>query len=552
MIFAFLFAAGLFFINLGSGGIYAAQEGRTAIITRNMLLSGNWVDMQCDGGIPYEKPVGHYWFCLPFAALLGMAGEPAEVPSEWAVRLPSALSAIAACLAAACLALRLYGQRTAAVTVVVLSSMATFTNLGRLAHIDMPLAAAFTLAMLFFYTGYLEKWRANGWIYAFYAFLGWGVLLKGPLALILAGLIIFVVMVVFRRWKLLWEIRPLTGAIVFLAVALPWYVLECIRTDGAFYREFIVNQNIRRFTGVGSTYRDGERMVWYYYFPKLLGGAAPWSLAAAAALLCSWRRFKERNLSRGTVYLLIWVTALFVFFSCSALKRGDYLLPLYPALAILTARAITIFCEKNYALPRWWIAVWGVLAAVAAGLTAVGCTGILYRIGLAIASRRITWISRRDGLNAMMFGEYFQRYWLFCVLLAVVLSGLLFLLGRFLARRRSYAALVLAAGVIFCVFTLYHAVLEPGTDQQKSVKAFSRQVRAIVPPETQVFYYGDFNTELVYFVNRPHTAGFEKVDYVLTSPDYSAPLLRSGKWRERVSTPPGHQYPSKLLERLKN
>ena len=98
---SFLAAAFLLLCSLGDGGIPAAQEGRTAIIVKNMIRSGNWMDMQVPGGILYEKPVGHYWLCLPFAAVLHADRvDLTTCATEWAVRLPSALSALLALLGA--------------------------------------------------------------------------------------------------------------------------------------------------------------------------------------------------------------------------------------------------------------------------------------------------------------------------------------------------------------------------------------------------------------------------------------------------------------------
>ena len=306
---AAVFAAVLFLAGLGGGGIPAAQEGRTAIIVKNMIVSGNYMDMNVKDGILYEKPIGHYWLCVPFAAAFRAQDVDLDTrASEWAFRLPSALSAFAAIAAAMLLAFRIYGARTAALTCVVLSSMVTFLHLGRLAHIDMPLCAAYAWAMAFLYLGYFERMESNPLIYGFYLCLAWGVLLKGPLVVILAGLTVLAMMIVFRRWKMLWELRPLTGGALFLLAALPWYVAETIRTNGAFFEEFILRQNVSRFTGIHSTYRGGERMSLFYYIPKLAAGAAPWSLfsvCALAVLIRRWIREKAfPRLSTGSVFLL--------------------------------------------------------------------------------------------------------------------------------------------------------------------------------------------------------------------------------------------------------
>ena len=553
---AAVFAVLIFFVNLGSDGMYAPQEGRTAIITRNMLISHNYLDMTVPGGVPYEKPVGHYWLCLPLAAAFGLDGEPVTSASEWALRLPSALSALIAVAAAAVLAARIYGTRCAAITMVVLSSMATFANLGRVAHIDMPLAAAYILAMLCLYLGYFERRRANAWLYGFYALLGWGMVLKGPVPVILAGLTVLLMAIRERSWRMLLDLRPFSGALVFLAVALPWYVAENFRTDGAFFNEFIINQNLRRFTGIGSTYRNGERMSYFYYFPKLFAGALPWSIFLVIGVIAMFRRVIRLQFRRESCYLIFMVAGAFVFFSLSALKRGDYLLPIYPALAILIARIIELGAERLPALHRGWIAVWGAIAALLAAATVLILTGVIGNVGTTVANREWRFMSRRDGMNTVMFCDFAVEHAALLIAAAAATALLLLIFGRLLARRRNFAAFALLAVLVLALFSFYHAVLQPGTDRLKTVKPLVREAAALLPPGARVLYLGDFNTELIYFVNHPYGTSPEEisgVDFIFATPEWFAsqsPAFRTA-WSVRLVTPEGHHYPAVLLCRVK-
>ncbi|MBQ9502489.1 MAG: glycosyltransferase family 39 protein [Lentisphaeria bacterium] len=551
----FVFAAAIFLVNLGSDGIYAAQEGRTAMIVRNMVRSGNYMEMHFEHAIPYEKPIGHYWLCLPGALAGGLGGDALKVPAERILRLPSALCALAAVLAAAFLARRLYGAKTAALTMVVLSATPTFSNLGRLAHIDMPLAAAFTIAMCFLWCGYFEEYKSNARIYGFYIMLGAAVLLKGPLAILLAGCVILGMLLWSRRWKMLWELRPLTGGLVFLAVALPWYIAEYVRTDGAFFDEFIVNQNFRRFTGVGSTYRGGKRMPLYYYFPKLFAGMLPWSLAAIPGAVCFRRALMKFSLRRGTVFLLMWAGTLFIFFSCSALKRGDYLLPLYPAAAVLLARVIVLGCENLPGLTKKWKIFWLGLCILIAAAAVVNRAGILIRFGELIVADRIPHASERDGVTLIMISRFINDHFCWALAGAAGAAALLFLIFRMMERRRYFTALSVFSAAVLGVFTCYHAVIQPGTDGLKTVKFFCRKAVEIIPPGEKVSYHGDFNTELIFFIDRPYGTDMDRdgTRFVLMPPEYADRFLRNAPdaWKEHLRTPEGHQYPAVLLERRK-
>ncbi len=550
LIAALIFAVVALFINLGSDGMTAAQEGRTATITRNMLLSGNLLDMNAEHGIPYEKPIGHYWLSLPFSAAFDLAGEPLQRPVEWAMRLPSALSALVAVLVAGFLALRMYGARTAAASMVVLSTMMMFNHLGRLAHIDMPLAAAYACAMLFLYLGYLENMKSNPWIYGFYAFLGWGGLLKGPLVVILAGLVFLGLMIWRRNVRMLWEIRPLTGGVVFLAVALPWYIVETVRTDGAFFQEFIVNQNLKRFTGIGSTYRDGERMPIWYYFPKLFAGTLPWSIAAIGGILLNWKSLLKFRYRACTVFLLMWAGTAFLFFSLSALKRGDYLLPLYVPLAVLTARAIVMACEKAGALSRKWLWVWSGVSGVVLLLFVVNLTGVFVRLGNFFTTSKVKYISRNDAMNLAMYSNLINHWIVVSLLGLVLLLGILFLFGRLLEKRKAFGAFAVASCLVLAGFCLYNQVIDPGTNEVRTVKPFVRDAQKMIPANEKIAHIGDFNTELLFFLNHPYSIRLEpSIRYVVAGESAANELRAAGGWTELLVTPPKHRYPLVLFVR---
>ena len=548
IIAASVFAAAIIFTGIGEGGIYAAQEGRTALIVRKMLQSGNYLDMQVDFGVPYEKPIGHYWCCLPSALWFGLDGDPLAVRAEWALRLPSALAALATLAAAAVMAGRIYGRRAAAISIVVLASMPNFVKLARLAHIDMLFAAAFALAMLFLYLGCFDRRESSRWIYGFYASLAAGMLLKGPLILILAGLVVVTAAALFRRWRLVLDIRPFTGGILFLVLALPWYVLETWRTDGEFYREFIVNQNIRRFTGVGSTYRDGERMPLYYYIPKLLAGALPWSLASLAALAVWWKRLVKLRFGAGTKLLLIWFVTGFVFFSLSALKRGDYLLPVYPALAILTAAAIDRAIAWMPKLDRRWR--WGLagIAVLAALFFALNFSGAVIRVAEMGLDGETLHISARDARNTIAFSEFVNSHAALSIAGALVLLAVIGYFGSLLERGRAKRAFVVVVAVVLAAHLGYELGVEPAESKLSTVKDFAAEARRFVPPGESIQCNG--NTELLYYMDRPYRFSESVVcRYVVVDPDVAKRMIQKepGRWKLLLQTCENHNYPAALL-----
>ncbi len=560
MYWAMLFAFAIMFLNLGTEGIFAAQEGRTAIITRNMLLSGNYVDMTVEHGIPYEKPAGHYWLCLLPAKLCGIEGDPLYSRAEWGVRLPSALGALLCCWLCGRLAGRIYGEREGAVSIVILSSMATFATLGRLARIDMLLTASIMGANYFLFTGYLEekirnpeqKITANFQIYGFYLMLAAGMLLKGTLPVLLAGITILLCMIFFHDWKMIRQIRPFSGGLLFMLVAMPWYVLANIRSEGAFFDEFIINQNLRRFTGIGSTYRGGERMSYFYYFPKMFAGMLPWSLAGAAALAVFAKKIFHRTLKlrKETIFLLLWFAGGFIFFSLSALKRGDYVLGLYPPAAILIARSTVMFFDRAPELwNRWRIILWSIGGVLAAALL-INLSGIFIAIGEKNAAREWSFMSRRDGMSMAMISSFINEHLLLTIAAAAVFLLLIYGFFRCLEKRQMGKSFIFLAFLVLILFSSYHGIIQPGIDKNKTVKPFVREARRYLGENEKVLYIGDFNTEMIFFLNRPYDVKMDDTTRFLISGEATfQPLADSGDWEILLRTGKDHQYPAALMKR---
>ncbi len=546
-----LFVLLMFFSNLGSEGIYSAQEGRTAIITRNMLRTGNYLEMQMTGGIPYEKPILHYWLCAIPGALFGLDGDPGKIQAELAVRLPSAIAAVLAVLGAALLAGGIYGRNCGYIAAVILATMARFTNLGRIAHIDILLTAAFTWAMVSLYFGYLQKRKANYKIYGFYLALAAGMMLKGPLPVILAGLVVLVLMIRYRDWKLPLALRPFTGGALFLAAGCSWFVFESIRTEGAFFNEFFLNQNLGRFTGQAG-YRDGEWMSPFYYFGYLPAGILPWSPLAIIALLIYWKPLLRLKIRPESFFLLAWFVTGFIFFSLSALKRADYLLPVYPAVAILLARSIELFCEKHYALSRRWRWSWVTLALLLAAAFIINETRFFQWLGRNIVERKIDFISKSDGMSMLQISTLVLDYRWWTLAGAVAVLGIFGAFLVLLEKRRTYSAFTLFTAVIGVLFVAYFAVIDPAVSRAKTIKPFALEARELLPPG-QAFKTYEFNTELFFFIDRPYYAGEKSPTspYVITDRRNAKERgwlpENNPKNRLLLSTPKLHEYPTLLL-----
>ncbi len=502
-----LFVLAVLLTNLAGTGLYAAHEARNGFIARNMLRTGNWLDMQVPFGEVYEKPILTYWLTAISGTVLGLAGNPASSPVELAVRLPQMFAALLTVLFAGLLGGRIYGRNTGLLTTVVLSSMLLFNTQARIARIDIMLAFSCMMAMYFFYIGFLEKRKCNHWIYGFYLALALGMMFKGPLVVLLCAMTIAVMALYFRDWKLPFRFRPLTGTLVFLLFGCSWYVFESLRTDGAFFREFILSQNINRFTGVGSTFRGGERMPIYYYFQYLMVGALPWSIPALIALAVKWKPIVKRTIRPDSVFLLAWFVTGFLFFSFSALKRSAYLLPLYPAVAILTARSIVYFCEHCGNISKHWRILWAALTVFFLTVYALNAAGLFHKLGEAVVAREIKFISKSDGVSMLFFSDLATSAGFWGLAGLLVLLGILLAFQLLMEKGHTYTVLATFAVGLGAVMVYYHAVLDPVLDRDKSLREFAFETAKQIAPGEPFWYANGGNNELIFYLDRPYVMG---------------------------------------------
>ncbi|MCP3965406.1 MAG: glycosyltransferase family 39 protein [Lentisphaerae bacterium] len=548
-----LFATTIFSINIWSDGIYSAQEGRAAIVAQNMIDSGDWTHIHIKQARETEKPIMCYWFYAISGSIFGV--------NEFSVRLPSTIAALATVLMTAFLGCRIYNRRTGLLAGFVLASMIGFVNLSRLARIDIVLCAFYTASMLLLYIGYFEKMKANRWLYLFYVILALSVMTKGPVSVALVGLTVIILVIKERNYKILWELKPISGFFIGMAISGPWYAYEIIRTHGEFANDFFMNQNISRFTGINMTYCGGKRKTFFFYFPKLFAMSIPWSLLLPFGLF-NFRK-KLFKLRPATYYLIIWFLVVFIFFSLAAIKRGDYILPLFAPMALLIGRYLAWVIEQKPALNKKWIIFW--LVVVVTGIIAaiVVKTGLLYKLGNLAAEDKINHISQRDGMGMMQASDFINSMFILCCAALAVALGYLFWVGRLLEKGRPQAAVNAFLFVMLIVFYVFYLWIDPAQDKHKTLKHFCHRVQTHVPMQGKICHHKQWNTEAVFFLQRDYTRSgshdhlFDMKnllvihEFILMPPkDYdSMPKSFKSKVDILEKTEPNHQYALYLLRR---
>ncbi len=489
-----VFAAGLvFFTNLGAAALFDEDEPKNAVCGREMFLRGDWIVPTFNYELRTDKPILVYWLMLTSYTVFGV--------SEFAARFGSSVLAVGTSLWTYHLGRKLFQAEVGLWAALVLCTCLMFAAVGRSVTPDSTLIFCTTAAFL----GYVwttairhggrfgnvegtsltrrpwQEFVPATWLLAapMYVAMGLAVLAKGPIGVLLPCTIIGLFLLIRQQldhrlelaqpltgawWRravvTLWQtlqprriwrgcavMRVPMGAIIVAAIALPWYVTVGVQTDGAWLEGFLGGHNVGRFLKP----MENHRGPFIYYIPVVLLGTLPWSVFLPLAI---WRASKRLSMP-GTghaadLFLLVWAGTWIGFFSIAKTKLPNYVLPAYPALALLVGSYLTQWrreaatfgaagfryaCQIQagvgaviligfpfaaaYFLPEeWWLALVGVWPLIGAGmayqyvcqhqrLRAVRTLAIT-AVALAVTVVGIcpAWVARhQDGLT---FGRYIQ------------------------------------------------------------------------------------------------------------------------------------------------
>lgn len=357
-----IFGCGVFFFfyRLAAFGLVGADEPRYAQIAREMLARHDWVTPILYGQPWMEKPPLYYWRAMLAFNFFGS--------NDMSARLPSATLALLL-VVATYVWMRRFRPGAALDAAVMMASSAFIIAFSRAASTDMSLSAPFAIGMLcwFGWTATERRW----WLIVFYIMMALGMLAKGPVAPFLAGAIIFAFAIAKREWKLVSGTLWVPGILMFLAIALPWYILVQ-RAQPDFFHVFILQHNLARFGT--KVYRHVQ--PFWYYIPITIAAVMPWSVYVIAAIvdtISDWRfRLKNRqSLGDGLgIFLLLWIAIPVVFFSFSQSKLPGYILPAVPPCLVLAADYLHRKSEES-TRPNF------VLAAFHAALVAFLIAGLM-------------------------------------------------------------------------------------------------------------------------------------------------------------------------------
>ena len=336
------------------------DEGRYAEIAREMAVSGNWVTPRLNGLKYFEKPPFQYWATAAAFNIFGV--------HEWTARLVPALAGMIAVVIVGMTAARLDGATTGVYAALVLAASFWHFALAQLLTLDSVLSAwlaanlcAFLLAQR---DGLTPPARRN-WMLVAYAAAAGATLTKGLVAVVIPGATLVLYSLATRDagpWK---RLHLVPGLALYLLLTVPWFLLVS-RVNPEFAEFFFIHEHFERFLTTEHR-REGS---WYYFVPLFLAGILPWLFIWLWTVTRSWRNAASNtNGFSWPKFCLVWAAFVFVFFSFSSSKLPSYILPIFPALALVLGWQLTQLRPQTIAMLLLPLAVLSSLLFVAVVVT---------------------------------------------------------------------------------------------------------------------------------------------------------------------------------------
>lgn len=478
---------------LGVAPLQEPDEGRYGLIAYAMAHGGDWITPHLDAISYFEKPALFFWITGAAIKLFGTA--------EWVIRLPSLLAAILTAGIVMWLARRSYGMRAALPAGIIFATAPLVALFARVCVVDVVLTFLIAAQLALLWLALVEPDDSDpprlGLIVLFHATAGLAMLDKGPVGIALPAVAFTTYALVSKRPKLLLRVLHPVGLLTFAAVAAPWYLAMNARHP-TYLKNFFLQENLARFSTGGVFKREAPFWSYLVALPILF---LPWSgaLVEVGRQLVGDRERPDSREKRARWFFACAVVAPLVLLSIAHSKLAYYILPLFPAVALVTADALTRpASERSAKLERsvgrgfgFW-AVSLLLLAVAIGVAAMLPEATLVRLfwkdanpasiqpPVAVMRHAALWFA--PALAAAGIGSLLASIWI----------------RRGLPLQAIGAA---AAGMIILMTSVPFIASAPM--ESVSGKRLAAIVSKIARPADTLLFYGRFQRTTVYYLERP-------------------------------------------------
>jgi len=386
------------------------DEARFAQATKQMIETGDYVDIRFQDETRYKKPVGIYWLQAAAVELAEAAGLPHARLRIWLYRIPSLIGAIGVVLGTYWAALAFVSRRAAFLAGLIMATSILLGVEARLAKTDAVLSFSVVAAMGAMARAYLAGQGERGvdtqplvTAAIFWTAVAFGILIKGPLIVMIAGLAIVALAVTDRSAAWLLRLKPAIGAVWVLALVLPWFIAIILKSGDSFFVEAVGHDLLAKV----ESGQESHGVPPGFYFLLFWATFFPAAMLAGLAAPAVWRARSDP----GAKFLLAWLVPSWIVFELVPTKLPHYVLPLYPAIAILIVGVIdSQSLSRNRWLERgtiWWFIL---TSAAGLGLIALnvyigqrlGLPSWAFAAGAAILALFAWTLYRIDGAEAAL------------------------------------------------------------------------------------------------------------------------------------------------------
>lgn len=338
----------VWFWMLGARVLVPTDEGRYAEMAREMVATQDWITTRLNGIKYFEKPPLQTWMNAITFELFGLG--------EWQARLWTGLCGLLGIGLAAYTGTRVFNGRVGFYAALVLASSFFWAGMGHINTLDMGLSGMMTIALcalLMAQRNGVSREGQRNWMLLCWAGMALAVLSKGLIGIVLPGAVLVLYCIFARDWAIWKRLHLVKGLLLFFAICTPWFVAVSLHNP-EFPQFFFIHEHFQRFT----TKIHSRTGPWYYFIPILVLGIIPWLGVFFQSL---WKGTREQRDTAGynslnggrfqpKRLLLVWAVFIFVFFSISDSKLPSYILPIFPALALLIACYLE---EADYKALAW-------------------------------------------------------------------------------------------------------------------------------------------------------------------------------------------------------
>ena len=322
----------LFFHNIWSYALMDVDESRYVSMSKDMFNSKDFMTLYLNKEFFFEKPPLYFWSeCLSFA-FWGKV-------SEAAARFPVALYGTLTCLIVFALGRKVVSRLYGVVTSLILATSLEFLILAKFAILDIVVASCVAFSLCFgIFTYYVKEQNKKYMWWLFYIFSGLAVMAKGIPGFVIPFGSMFFISIYSKNFKEIFKPQYfIVGFILFFGITLPWHITMLNIHDPLFFNEYVMKHHVARFLGSGEL---GRQQPFYFYFLTLLWGFFPWILSVLTVFINKLikRDFNlkgENDINKLMIFAGIISLFTLLFFSSSKTKLITYILPIYPALALL-------------------------------------------------------------------------------------------------------------------------------------------------------------------------------------------------------------------------